>query len=147
METFLEDLAAKLTASGIRAMVEKPFRVAPRLKAPMTAVAIGKVVQSDHQLAPEGSRKLNVTAKFTVASPSSVGGEACVSQALALLNLLMGDFDPWSVGECTMGTCGYGASADQFTVTVTAELEAVVTWTEPEDATEFTDFILEGELI
>lgn len=147
METFLEALAEKLTVGGIRAMVEKPYQVAPRLKAPLTAVGIDKVVQSDHQLAPEGSRHLAVTTRFTVCTPSGLGGQACVSQGLALLNQLMGDFDPWTVGECAMGSCSYNASADQFSCVVTADLTAVVAWTEPADTTEFTDFILEGELL
>ncbi|MFI3312429.1 MAG: hypothetical protein R3Y62_00940 [Eubacteriales bacterium] len=147
METFLEDLAEKLTTGGIRAMVEKPYRIAPRLKAPLTAVAIGSVVQKDHQFTPGGSRHLAVTAKFTVSSPSELGGSACASEALALLNLLMGDFAPWTVGTCNMGACAYNASADQYSCAVTAELEAVVCWTPEADATVFTDFILEGELL
>ncbi len=152
MKQILEDLVAALKAGGVRAMVGRPYLVAPRLQAPMTAVSIASLRQTHRGLGHEicgaqQGRSVELTISFDVTCPAKLGGMGCVEEGLNLLELLMGDFSPWSVGDCSMGACQYVAAADQFVCTVSAQLLGAVYVTQTEDTALVADFILEGEIL
>ena len=160
MEQLIEAILAALEAAGITAARQFPAGRLPHLTAPVTAVGLkaakasdgtmfsylGKTVRNEEELELYG-RELEAEIFLETFCPRRLGAENCMQQTNAIVQLLSEPVNGVSLTEFTVGGCGFDELADAFTMTVTADVRAYLYALSEEDGTEFTDFILKGEVI
>ena len=99
---------------------------------------------------PEGEslfgKRLEADVRLTAVCPRALGSEACQKQAERVAELLSGKVAGVTLAGYTVGACVYDAGCDCFVCPVTAQVKAYVYASANEDETEFTDFMLKGEI-
>lgn len=157
MESLLQLILDALNAAGIRAQAAYPYKLAPRLKSPMTTLRIARAAAEETAMGRYlGAQELDgygrveregmalrATLSFRVASPASLGGAACFAAANALMDVLLGGISGITIGEFTQSACSYARELEQFECTVQAEIRALLL---PEARTEPDEPVL-GEVV
>ena len=158
MQELLDTILAALEQAGIRAQAALPFRVFPRLKAPMTAVRVEKARAAEAGMGrylgeaddPETGRRavygrrLEAEISFRVASPAGLGGQRCFQEANALMDVLLGGMEGIAVGELSQAACTYDRDTDLFVCTVRAEIRARMCLDNAAAEPEMTDVVVNG---
>ena len=92
-------------------------------------------------------RRLEAEIFLETVCPRRLGAEGCMEQTDAIVQRFSEPVNGVSLTEFTVGACAFDETADAFTMTVTAKLKAYLYALSEEDGTEFTDFILKGEIL
>lgn len=160
MDRLIEAVIALLRAEGIYAVRAFPQGAMPALCEPCTAVGLlrakgaGRAVYTylgmeegaDGTRTPLYGRRLETEIFLQVFCPRQLGAKHCmeeterVTAALALPSAIVG------LGELEVGSCCYQAESDCYVCRLTVGAEAYVYAQANEEETEFTDFILKGEV-
>ncbi len=156
MEQLVTAVFDALKAAGIVCVRQTPQGVMPRLRAPVTAVTLAAARAMEHAMyeylgqTPQGKslygKRLEADVRMTCVCPRTLGSSCCQQQAQRVAELLCGQVPGVCLTGYTVGECGYDAGCDCFVCPVTAQLKAYVYATADEEETEFTDFMLKGEV-
>lgn len=160
MDELIAALLRALKNAGITAVKAFPEGVMPKLSGPVTAVGIQEMKSAANgaytylgmQADAEGTvralygRQLETEAYLQVYCPRSIGGRACMAESERVAALLAGMAGGVQIGSFSVGPCSYDAVSDCFRCTITAKARAYLYALANDDETEFTDFILKGEV-
>lgn len=160
MEELIRALIKKLTDAGLTAVRAFPEGMMPRLTKAVTAVGIREVksagagayaylgMRADEAgvLRAVYGRRLEAEAFLQVWCPRVIGGKTCMDTAEQALSALSEQGGGVRIEALTMGPCVYDAGSDCFQCMLTAKTQAYLYAVCNEDETEFTDFILKGEV-
>lgn len=160
MERMIAAVIAALEAAGLSVTRALPAASMPRLRGPVTAVGLkmaeaspcgfydylGVETLEDGTWREVYGRRLEAQVYLDVYSPASLGGPACREAAESVCQVLLEGISGLSLGTVEMERCGYEAACDCFVAACSAAVSAYVYAVASEDGTEFTDFILKGEL-
>ena len=160
MEELMRALVSALHAGGIPAVRSFALEAMPQLTEVVTSVSIksakshggvfysylGLQEQADGGLLPIYGRELEAVVRFLVHAPHALGSGACMEQAFALAQLLTAGIAGVKLGELTVGACRYDDVTDCFQCELCVQAQAYLYATGNGDETEFTDFILKGEV-
>lgn len=91
-------------------------------------------------------RQLEAKVSMEVLSPAALGAKGCMKEADALLTKLAGSIEGISLGKVSVEGCKFLSDEDCFGCKVTAEARAYLYAFSNEEETEFTDFMLKGEV-
>ena len=91
-------------------------------------------------------RRLEAEILMEVLSPASLGAKGCMQEADALLTKLAGSIAGITLGKISVEGCRFLADEDCFGCKVTVQAQAYLYALSNEEETEFTDFMLKGEV-
>lgn len=156
MEQLVTAIMDMLKSAGIACTRQTPGGAMPHLRAPVTAVSLAAARAMEHAMyeylgqTPEGEslfgRRLEADVRLTVVCPRTIGSARCQQEAARVAELLSGQVAGVTLTGYTVGECAYDAACDCFVCPVTAQLKAYVYARANADETEFTDFMLKGEV-
>lgn len=160
MDELIAALLRALEKAQITAVKAFPEGIMPKLTGPVTAVGIREMkggangaytylgMQADGMGAARAlyGRRLEAEALMQVYCPRSLGGRACMTESERVAALLAEQPGGVRIESFSVGTCAYDAVSDCFRCTITAKTRAYLYALANEDGTEFTDFILKGEV-
>ncbi len=160
MERLMQALVSALRAGGIPAVRSFAAGTMPRLTETVTSVSLksakthggtfysylGLQEQDDGGLLPVYGRPLEAVVRFLVHTPHELGSQACMQQVFSLAQLLTAGVVGVRLGELTVGACVYDDVTDCFECELCVQAQAYLYATANSDETEFTDFILKGEV-
>lgn len=156
MEQLVTAMMDMLKSTGITCARQTPKGAMPHLRAPVTAVSLAAARAMEHAMyeylgqTPEGEslfgKRLEADVRMTVVCPRTIGSARCQQEAARVAQALCAQVSGVSVTGYTVGECAYDAACDCFVCPVTAQLKAYVYAKANEDETEFTDFMLKGEV-
>ena len=160
MDELIAALLQALKNAGITAVKAFPEGMMPKLSGPVTAVGIQEMksaangaytylgMQTDAAGAARAlyGRQLETQALLKVYCPRSAGGRACMAESERVAALLAGMAGSVQIESFSAGPCSYDAASDCFRCTITAKTRAYLYALANDDETEFTDFILKGEV-
>lgn len=156
MEQLVTAVFDALTKAGVACARQTPQGQMPQLRGPVTAVGLVAARAMEHAFyeylgqTPEGEnlfgKRLEADVRLTVVCPRALGSARCQQEAARVAELLSGQVAGVTLVGYTMGACTYDAGCDCFLCPLTAQLKAYVYATANEDETEFTDFMLKGEI-
>lgn len=160
MEQLIETVLTLLRQAGLQAVGHMPFDSAPRLQAPACAVwlekaelspagfarYLGTLEDGEHSASELYGTLLQATVALRVYSPVSLGADACAGAAHRAIDALLADDGELRLTKAELGACDYDPEYDHFTTLVTVQMSVWAYRTEAEEAAEFTDFSLRGEL-
>lgn len=156
MEQLIKALLRALQDAGIVCVRQTPPGQMPQLRAPVTAVALAAARATQGAMyeylgkTPEGlslfGKRLEADVRLSVHAPRTLGSASCQQEVERIAGLLSGKLPALTLTGFTVGACAYDAGCDCFICPVTAQLCAYVYATANEDETEFTDFMLKGEI-
>lgn len=160
MDELIAALLRALEKAQITAVKAFPEGIMPKLTGPVTAVGIREMKGGANGaytylgMQPDGTgaaralygRRLEAEALMQVYCPRSLGGRACMTESERVAALLAGEPGGVRIESFSVGTCAYDAVSDCFRCTITAKTRAYLYALANEDGTEFTDFILKGEV-
>lgn len=160
MEELIRALIKKLTDAGLTAVRAFPEGLMPRLTKAVTAVGIREVKSAgagayaylgmredaEGTLRAVYGRRLEAEAFLQVWCPRVIGGKACMEAAEQAMAALSEQSGGVRIEALTMGQCVYDAGSDCFQCMLTAKTQAYLYAVCNEEETEFTDFILKGEV-
>lgn len=160
MEQLMDAVITLLQAEGLHTVGEMQFEPVPRLQEPVCAVRLEKA-----QLLPAGflqylgvvddeangqtelyGARMEATVALHVYSPVAAGAPVCSAAARRAVDALLGAGKGLTVAQMEMGACTYDPKYDHFTAKVTALLYAWVYRRAEDEAAQFIDFNLRGEL-
>ena len=159
MEQLIEAILRILQEAGFPAVRQMPQGKYPHLEGAVTAVGLqaaktaqsrrfsylGRTEKDGEELELYG-KELEAEIFLQTLCPRSRGAEAAMQRTDEIAQMLSGPLDAVSLSGFSVGPCSYDAQADVFTMTVTAQVSAYLYALAEEDGTEFTDFILKGEV-
>ena len=159
MEQLIEAVLKWLKEQGFSAGRRTPGRIFSPLEKTVVAVGIEKAEAKDAglfsslgQAQIEGKsvslygRRLEAELALEVLSPAALGAKGCMKEADALLTKLSGTIAGISLGEISVEACRFLADEDCFGCKVTVKAQAYLYALSNEEETEFTDFMLKGEV-
>lgn len=156
MELLVGAFLNALTEGKIVCARQTPAGVMPKLKGPVTAVqmtaarAMEQAVYQYLGVSDEGvslyGRKLEAEVRLLTICPRTLGSGKCSEQAQRTAELLCHGIAGVTIAGYTVGACTFDAQSDCFLQPVTAQVKAYLYATADEDETEFTDFMLKGEV-
>lgn len=156
MEQLIAAVMELLQEGGLVCVRQTPQSVMPQLRGPVTAVTLASAQAAEHALyeylgqTPDGrsvyGRHLEARVRLTAVCPRALGSVRCQQEAGRAAELLSGRVRGVTLRGYTVDECVYDAGCDCFLCPVTAQVHAYVYATANEDETEFTDFILKGEI-
>lgn len=160
MDRLIEAVIALLRTEGIYAVRAFPQGAMPALKAPCTAVGLsrakgaGRAVytylgmeeNADGTQTPLYGRALETEIFLQVFCPRGLGAQRCMEEAERVTTALALPSAIVKLGELEVGGCAYRAESDCYVCRLSVEAEAYVYAQANEEETEFTDFILKGEV-
>ena len=159
MQRLIEALCRALEAAGMTVVRSFAKGKAAELTGPVVAVCLHGaqtgaagayaylgMQEADGVWQTLYGRSVTAAVRLTVYAPRRGGSAACMAQVDALAGLLAQGLGGVQIAAFSVGACAYDAEADCFVCTVTAELGGYVYAVADEDAAEFTDFILKGEV-
>ncbi len=159
MEQLIEAVLAWLKGAGFQAVRQMPEGVFPELTGAVIAVGLQKaeatdaglysylgVMETDGKTVSLYGRRLETEVTMEVVSPENLGAKGCMEVSNALLTKLSGGIPGLTLTKTVMEGCRFAADADCFCCTVTVTALAYLYALAKEEETEFTDFILKGEV-
>lgn len=159
MEQLIDAVLTWLKGAGFQAVRRMPEGEFPELSGAVVAVGLEKaeatdaglysylgVTEIDGKAVSLYGKRLEMQVTMEVVSPEDLGAKACREKAGALLTKLSGGIPGLAIAKTVMEGCRFEADMDCYcckaTVTVLAYIYALAN----EDETEFTDFMLKGEV-
>lgn len=156
MELIVRAFLGALTESKLACARQTPAGQMPKLKGPVTAVqmtgarAMEQAVYQYLGVNDAGvsvyGRKLEAEVRLLTLCPRTLGSAKCMERSEQIAEVLSGGVAGVTLAGYTVGECLFDAQSDCFTQAVTAQIRAYVYATADEEETEFTDFMLKGEL-
>ena len=159
MEQLIDAVLQWLNGAGFRAVRRMPEGVFPELDGTVVAVGLEKAeaknagfysylgeTETDGKTVSLYGKRLEADISMETVSPETAGAKACMEAASTLLTKLSGGIAGLTLTEVSAEACRYEADADCYCCKVTAKALAYVYALANEEETEFTDFILKGEV-
>ena len=159
MEQLIEAVLAWLKGAGFRAVRRLPEGNFPEITGAVVAVGLQKaeatdaglyaylgVMETDGKTVSLYGRRLEAEVTMEVVSPEGLGAKGCMEVSNALLTKLSGGIPGLTVTKTVMEGCRFEADTDCFCCKVTVTALAYLYALANEEETEFTDFILKGEV-
>ena len=144
---------------GFQAVRRMPGGVFPELTGAVVAVSVEKaeakdaglysylgVLQTDGKRTALYGKRLEAEVLLEVVSPEALGAAACMQAADALLTKLSGGVKGLTITKFSAQECRYVQDGDCFCCKVGAQVQAYLYALANEEETEFTEFILKGEV-
>ena len=107
---------------------------------------LGMYDDGEHGAAELYGARMQATVSLRVYSPVSLGADACAAAAHRAIDALLADGSGLRLTKAELGACDYDPEYDHFTVLVTTQLSVWACHTAEEEAAEFTEFTVRGEL-
>lgn len=156
MEQLVTAVMDMLQSAGIACARQTPEGAMPHLRGPVTAVSLTAARAMEHALyeylgqTPDGEslfgKRLEADVRLSIVCPRALGSARCQQETSRVAQLLCKQAAGVSITGYTVGECAYDAACDCFVCPVTAQLKAYVYARANADETEFTDFMLKGEV-
>ena len=151
----MEAVLTWLKDAGFQAVRRMPEGELPELSGAVVAVGLEKaeatdaglysylgVTEMDGKTVSIYGRRLEAE----VVSPENLGAKACMEASSALLTKLSGGIPGLAISKTVMEGCRFEADMDCYCCKMTATALAYVYALANEEETEFTDFMLKGEV-
>lgn len=159
MEQLIGAVLKWLKEMGFSAGRQMPGGMVSPLSKTVVAVGLGKaqaqdaglysylgVMQKDGREVSVYGKKLEAEISMEVLSPVSLGAKGCMQEADRLLTKLSGGVPGLTLGEIAVEGCEFRADEDCFGCRITVQAGAYLYALSNEEETEFTDFMLKGEV-
>ena len=159
MEQLIDAVLTWLKGAGFQAVRRMPEGEFPELSGAVVAVGLEKaeatdaglysylgVTEMDGKTVSIYGRRLEAQVVMEVVSPENLGAKACMEASGALLTKLSGGIPGLTVTKTVMEGCRFEADMDCYCCKMTATALAYIYALANEDETEFTDFMLKGEV-
>ena len=159
MEQLIEVFLKWLKDAGFSAVRAMPDGIFPQLGGTVVAVSVAKAKAEDAGffsylglMEIDGTERalygkaLETEVALKVVSPQALGAKACMQQADTLLTKLSQPIAGVTLLEVSAEECRYEAETDVFSCTLTAKTKAYLYAVSNEEETEFTEFMLKGEV-
>ena len=143
LEQLIEAILKWLKQAGFAAVRRLPEGVFPALTDTVVAVGIRKAEAKDAGLY---SYLGVLETDMEALCPEEQGAKRCMQAADALVTKLSGGVPGLTISRICAEECRFAADADCYSCKVTAHALAYVYALANEEETEFTDFILKGEV-
>ena len=159
MEQLIDAVLTWLKGAGFQAVRRMPEGEFPELSGAVVAVGLEKaeatdaglysylgVTEMDGKTVSIYGRQLEAQVAMEVVSPENLGAKACMEASGALLTKLSGGIPGLAIAKTVMEGCRFEADMDCYCCKMTATALAYVYALANEEETEFTDFMLKGEV-
>ena len=156
MEQLINAVVTWLKGAGFQAVRRMPEGEFPELSG---AVGLGKaeatdaglysylgVTEIDGKTVSIYGRRLEAQVAMEVVSPENLGAKACMEASSALLTKLSGGIPGLAISKTVMEGCRFEADMDCYCCKMTVTALVYVYALANEEETEFTDFMLKGEV-
>ena len=155
----MEAVLTWLKDAGFQAVRRMPEGEFPELSGAVVAVGLGKaeatdaglysylgVTEIDGKAVSLYGKRLETQVTMEVVSPEDLGAKACMEASSALLTKLSGGIPGLAIAKTVMEGCRFEADMDCYCCKMTVTALAYVYALANEEETEFTDFMLKGEV-
>ena len=158
MEQLIDAVLTWLKGAGFQAVRRMPEGEFPELSGAVVAVDLEKAEATDAGLYSylgvtemDGKTvsiygRLEAQVAMEVVSPENLGAKACMEASGALLTKLSGGIPGLAIAKTVMEGCRFEADMDCYCCKMTVTALAYIYALANEDETEFTDFMLKGEV-
>ena len=159
MEQLIDAVLTWLKGAGFQAVRRMPEGEFPELSGAVVAVGLEKaeatyaglysylgVTEMDGKTVSIYGRRLEAQVVMEVVSPENLGAKACMEASSVLLTKLSGGIPGLAISKTVMEGCRFEADMDCYCCKMTATALAYVYALANEEETEFTDFMLKGEV-
>lgn len=159
MEQLIDAVLTWLKGAGFQAVRRMPEGEFPELSGAVVAVGLGKaeatdaglysylgVTEIDGKAVSLYGKRLETQVTMEVVSPENLGAKACMEASSALLTKLSGGIPGLAIAKTVMEGCRFEADMDCYCCKMTVTALAYIYALANEDETEFTDFMLKGEV-
>ena len=155
----MEAVLTWLKDAGFQAVRRMPEGEFPELSGAVVAVGLGKaeatdaglysylgVTEIDGKAVSLYGKRLETQVTMEVVSPEDLGAKACMEASSALLTKLSGGIPGLAISKTVMEGCRFEADMDCYCCKMTVTALVYVYALANEEETEFTDFMLKGEV-
>ena len=155
----MDAVLAWLKGAGFQAVCRMQEGEFPELSGAVVAVGLEKaeatdaglysylgVTEIDGKAVSLYGKRLEAEVAMEVVSPENLGAKACMEASGALLTKLSGGIPGLAIAKTVMEGCRFEADMDCYCCKMTATALAYIYALANEDETEFTDFMLKGEV-
>ena len=155
----MEAVLTWLKDAGYQAVRRMPDGNFPELSGVVVAVGLEKaeatdaglysylgVTEIDGKAVSLYGKRLETQVTMEVVSPENLGAKACMEASNALLTKLSGGIPGLAIAKTVMEGCRFEADMDCYCCKMTVTALAYIYALANEDETEFTDFMLKGEV-
>ena len=155
----MEAVLTWLKDAGYQAVRRMPEGEFPELSGVVVAVGLEKaeatdaglysylgVTEIDGKAVSLYGKRLETQVTMEVVSPENLGAKACMEASSALLTKLSGGIPGLVIAKTVMEGCRFEADMDCYCCKMTVTALAYVYALANEEETEFTDFMLKGEV-
>ena len=155
----MEAVLTWLKDAGYQAVRRMPDGNFPELSGVVVAVGLEKaeaadaglysylgVTEIDGKAVSLYGKRLETQVTMEVVSPENLGAKACMEASGALLTKLSGGIPGLAIAKTVMEGCRFEADMDCYCCKMTVTALAYIYALANEDETEFTDFMLKGEV-
>ena len=159
MEQLMDAVLAWLKDAGFQAVCRMPEGEFPELSGAVVSVGLEKaeatdaglysylgVTEIDGKAVSLYGKRLETQVTMEVVSPEDLGAKACMEASGALLTKLSGGIPGLAIAKTVMEGCRFEADMDCYCCKMTVTALAYIYALANEDETEFTDFMLKGEV-
>lgn len=159
MEQLIDAVLTWLKDAGYQAVRRMPDGNFPELSGVVVAVGLEKaeatdaglysylgVTEIDGKAVSLYGKRLETQVTMEVVSPENLGAKACMEASSALLTKLSGGIPGLAISKTVMEGCRFEADMDCYCCKMTVTALAYIYALANEDETEFTDFMLKGEV-
>ncbi len=159
MEQLIDAVLTWLKGAGFQAVRRMPDGNFPELSGVVVAVGLEKaeatdaglysylgVTEIDGKAVSLYGKRLETQVTMEVVSPENLGAKACMEASSALLTKLSGGIPGLAIAKTVMDGCRFEADMDCYCCKMTVTALAYVYALANEEETEFTDFMLKGEV-
>ena len=155
----MEAVLTWLKGAGFRTVRRMPEGDFPELSGAVVAVGLEKaeatdaglysylgVTEIDGKAVSLYGKRLEAEVAMEVVSPENLGAKACMEASGALLTKLSGGIPGLAIAKTVMEGCRFEVDMDCYCCKMTVTALAYVYALANEEETEFTDFMLKGEV-
>ena len=159
MEQLIDAVLTWLKGAGFQAVRRMPEGEFPELSGAVVAVGLEKaeatdaglysylgVTEIDGKAVSLYGKRLEAEVAMEVVSPENLGAKACMEASGALLTKLSGGIPGLAIAKTVMEGCRFEVDMDCYCCKMTVTALAYVYALANEEETEFTDFMLKGEV-
>ena len=159
MEQLVQAFLKWLEGAGFAGVRQMPEGIWPQLKGPVTAVGVEKaeakdagfysylgLMQADGKSVSLYGKRMEAEVSLEVVSPEALGAKVCAQKADELLTGLSGGVPGLTITELSAEKCRYVPDTNCYCCTVKAKVQAYLYALANEEETEFTDFMLKGDV-
>ena len=159
MEQLIDAVLTWLKGAGFQAVRRMPEGEFPELSGAVVAVGLEKaeatdaglysylgVTEIDGKAVSLYGKRLETQVTMEVVSPENLGAKACMEASSALLTKLSGGIPGLAIAKTVMEGCRFEADMDCYCCKMTVTALVYVYALANEEETEFTDFMLKGEV-